>query len=215
MPQNKSRPPTGRMTWGRAIPVLVICVIFDAVRFMFEWFIFFGPALAAVGCTAGLNSVFGTTLAGAAGKMVAGACATGAGALGFFGSGAIGAFGIVMAMTVGFLGWGTVTLILAITNPRIWKSNVWGWIWSICALGVSEAPLLGTIPMLTITHIRLYAGQIKKDKAALKQYQQEQEQVAAAARSAQQLRQQRLFAQMQARAADENEEIPEGEETPA
>jgi hypothetical protein len=43
----------------------------------------------------------------------------------------------------------------------------------------------------------------------LKQYQKEQEKVAAAARGAQQFRQQRLFEQMQAQAASENEEIPE------
>lgn len=185
MPQKRNRPPIARMTWGRALPVLAICVVFDLIRFMFEWFVFFGPALAAIACTAGVNNVLGTTIAGMAGKLVAGTCATGAGVLGFFGSGAIEAFGIVMAMAVGLAGWGTVTLILAIINPGIWKSNIWNWAWSLFALGVSEVPFLGTIPMLTITHWRLYMGQIKKDKEALKKYQREQEQVAATSRSIQ------------------------------
>ena len=185
---NNSAPPP-RMTWGRALPVLAVCIVFDFIRIIFEWFFFFGPALAAVACTIGVNSVIGTSVAEVTGKVVTGACVAGAGVLGFFGSGAIETFGIIMAMAVGLLGWGTVVLLLAILNPRIWKSNVWAFVWSILGFGISEVPLLGTLPMLTITHVRLYAAQIKKDKEALKHYQEEQGQVAAAvARSAQQQR---------------------------
>ena len=188
----KQKPPPEVMTWGRAAPVLALCVIFDALRLMFTFFIFFGPALAAVGCTIGVNSVVGTTIAEMAGKVTAGVCAAGAGALGFFGSGVIETFGIIMAMAVGLLGWATVTLILVITNPRIWTSNAFSWIWSLCSLGVSEIPFVSTIPMLTITHWRLYLGQIRHDRAALKKYRTEQERVASIARS---IKEQRLLAQ--------------------
>jgi len=206
MPQNRNNPPIGRMTWGRAIPVLGVCLIFDFLRFIFEWFIFFGPALAAAACTAGVNNAVGTTLADTAGKLIAAGCAATAGTAGFFGAGPLEVFGMVMAMAIGLLGWGVVTLVLAITNPRIWKSGTWGWVWSIFGLGISEVPFLGTIPMLTITHVRLYAGQIRKDKAALKQYQQEQGRVTAAVRAAQK---QKSLDQMLVQAAQEEEEIPE------
>ena len=192
MPQKNSKPPIGRMTWGRAVPVLVICVIFDAVRMFFEMFWFFGPALAGAICTVKVSGAIGTT----AGGLV---CGAGAAAVGYFGSPALITFGIIMAMTIGLVGWATVTLILAVTNPKIWASNIWGWAWSLFALGISEAPLLGTIPMLTITHWRLYIGQIRKDGAALKQYQKEQAQAAAVARS---IQQQRLVEQMQAQATE-------------
>lgn len=178
-----NKPP--RMTWGRAIPVLAIAVVFDLLRLFFEMFWFFGPAFAAVLCTTWANSALGTTVAGVAGKLVAVGCSTAAGAVGYLGIGPITAFGIVMAMTVGLFGWATVTLVLAITNPRIWKSDVWSWVWSIASLGVVEMPLLGAIPMLTITHWRLYAAQIRQDKAALKRYQKAQESVGAAARTLQ------------------------------
>ena len=178
------------MTWGRAVPILVLCVLFDLIRLFFEFFWLFGPALASVYCTTKVSD-----LVGMFSGLTAGACAAGATVLGTLGIEITLPFGTIMAMTVGLIGWGTVTLLLIILNPRIWKSSVWGWGWSILALGISEAPLLGSIPMLTITHIRLYAAQISADKAALKRYQGEQRQAALVAETVQQ---QRLAAQMQA-----------------
>lgn len=180
------------MTWGRAIPVLVVAAIFDLLRMFFEMFWFFGPALSGVICAAKVSGAIGTT----AGSLL---CGAGAGVVGYFASPVLIAFGVVMAMTVGLFGWATVTLMLAIMNPRIWKSNVWNWAWSLFGLGISEMPLLGAIPMLTITHLRLYAGQINHDKATLKQYQKEQERVAAVSRS---IQQRRIMEQAQANAAE-------------
>ena len=57
------------MTWGKALPLLIVAGIFDVIRIFFEWFVFFGPALGAVACTAGVNSVVGTTVAATAGKL--------------------------------------------------------------------------------------------------------------------------------------------------
>lgn len=179
--------------------MLIVCAVFDVARGFFEFFWFFGPALAAVTCTAGVNSAIGTSItAGVVGKGVAAVCTAAAGAAGFFGAGPIAAFGVVMAMAVGLFGWGTVTLILAITNPKIWRSNVSGWIWSIFALGISETPFLGTVPMLTITHWRLYRGQIRADKAALKKYRQEQNKITAAMQRREQNQQTAQLMQAQA-----------------
>jgi len=216
MPQNESSPPIGQMTWGRAAPVLVICVIFDAMRMFFEWFWFLGPAVAGVVCSIWLNGHLQTWTAGLLGaKTAVAVCGAGATVVGYFASPALTSFGIVMAMTVGLAGWGTVTLILAIINPSIWKSNIRGWAWSLFTLGIDELPLLGTIPMLTITHARLYAGQIRHDKAAIEKYKKQQEQVAAAARLAQQ---RRALERIQARDAqieqaeqeESDDEIPDG-----
>jgi hypothetical protein len=190
------------MTWGRATPVLALCVVFDALRFMFVMFWFFGPALGAIGCTVGVNSALGTGVVEVAGKVVAGACTVGASAIGFFGSGAIEMFGTIMAMAVGLLGWATVTLLLVIMNPKIWTSNAFSWVWSLCSLGVSEIPFVGTIPMLTITHCRLYAGQIRHDKTALLKYRKEQERVATVARSIEQQRTLSQVAQAQSEATE-------------
>ena len=183
MSQKRNSAPIGRMTWGRALPVLIVCAVFDALRLLFGMFWFFGPALAALYCTSTAGGWVGSL-----GGLTATAC-TAAAALGFYGFALSATFGTVMAMAVGLFGWGTVTLILAITNPRIWKSNVRGWIWSVFALGISEVPLLGTIPMLTITHWRLYMGQIKTDKTALKQYRKEQDKITASVQMQEQNRQ--------------------------
>ena len=107
LPQNRNRgtvprrnsgsspPPT--MTWGKASPVLVVAVIFDLARNFFEWFWLFGPALFAVGCTAGMNSYIGTTITQLSGKAVAVGCMALAGVAGYFGVEVTEGFGIMMA----------------------------------------------------------------------------------------------------------------------
>ncbi len=157
------------MTWGKAAPVLVISAIFDAVRFMFEWFIFFGPALAAVACTvAGSNTAIGS----AVGTLAVGTvCTAAAGVAGFFGIEVIGPFGIIMAMATGLAGWLTVGLILIMFNGRIFKENALGF---AASLLVSEIPFVGSIPAITIAVWRMYHHQIKLEKAALEKYEKEQ-----------------------------------------
>lgn len=177
MPPAPSGPPP-RMTWGRALPVLALCVIFDAIRLVFEQFWFFGPAFAAIGTSAFASQYVGSTIGSAVGAAVG----VGAGA---FGGVALQAFGIIMAMAVGLFGWATVTLILYISNPRLFKADTWAWIWSLASLAISEVPFVGTLPMLTITHVRLYIGQMKRDKEALKKYTTEQAKVTAFVRARQ------------------------------
>jgi hypothetical protein len=167
MPQRRNLPkPPKVMTWAKALPVLVVCVIFDAVRLMFESFWFFGPALAGLYCTAKVSGVVGTTV----GAFVCGAGAT---AVGYFGAPAIAAFGVVMAMAVGLLGWLTVGLITIITNARIFKENAGNALWFVASLLISEIPIIGSLPGLTGATVKMYSTQIKKDKENLKKYEKE------------------------------------------
>ena len=99
------------MTWTKALPVLAVCLIFDVVRFLFEQFWFFGPALAGVYCTVESTGVVTKLTAGVlGGKTAVAFCAAASGVLGYFGAPAIETFGVVMAIAVGFLGWLAVGL---------------------------------------------------------------------------------------------------------
>lgn len=164
MPQNSSSTPPPEMTWTKALPVLAVSLVFDALRLLFEMFWFFGPALAALYCTAKVSGIVGTTLGGFA-------CSAGAGVLGFVGAGPIAAFGVVMAMAVGLLGWMTVGLIVIMTNARLFKENAGHSLWFIGSLMVSEVPFVGALPAITISVVRMYSTQIKNDKAAREEYE--------------------------------------------
>ena len=169
MPQKKnSEPPPPVMTWGKALPVIVISFIFDSLRLMFEMFWFFAPALAVLYCTVKASDVIGTTIGGFI-------CTIGSGVVGFYGAPAIAAFGVVMAMAVGLFGWLTVGLIIVLTNARIFTANAANTLWFASSLLVSEVPIVGALPALTSTMIKLYSVQIKSDKAALKAYEEEQQ----------------------------------------
>jgi glucan phosphoethanolaminetransferase (alkaline phosphatase superfamily) len=191
MPQKRnSQEPPEVMTWGKATPVLVVCVIFDALRFMFEWFIFFGPALAGLICTVAAGN---TSVGSAVGTAVTGSvCATGAALAGVAGVEVTAPLGVVMAMATGLAGWLTVGIILIIFNGRIFKENA---LWFAASLLVSEVPFIGSIPAITLIVWRMYSNQIRIEKAAMKAYE--------ASRAAEQLqqRQQQEAQLMQTRAA--------------
>lgn len=164
MPQkrNNSKPPAA-MTWKKAAPVLVVSVIFDALRLLFQMFWFFGPALAALYCTSKISGAVGTALGGIA-------CGGVATAAGFFGAPAIAAFGVVMAMAVGLFGWLTIALMLLITNARIFKENT---LWFGASLLASEIPIIGSVPALTLIVWKMYRAQIKIEKTEMKKYEKE------------------------------------------
>jgi hypothetical protein len=208
------------MTWGRAAPVLALCFVFDALRFIFEMFWFFGPALAAFACTLGVNSTIGTTVASVAGKLVGAACGAAATAGGILGAEVIAPFGIVMAMAVGFAGWIAIGLITLMTNARMLQEERMNILWFMGSLATSEVPFIGALPALTITMVRLYHAQIKKEKAVLKKHlkQQAAEQVRDRQQQAAQLAEARgqevaQYEQYDAEAAnDEQYEETEGTE---
>ena len=172
MPQNKdSGSPPKTMTWAKASPILIVAALFDALRIFFEFFWFFGPALAAVYCTNTVNSAVGASVAGVAGKVVATACAAGATVVGGAAFPITGAFGTIMAMAVGLLGWMVIGLWLVMTNPRIFKENTGNLLWFVAGLMVSEIPFIGTVPSFSIALVKMYRTQIKKDAVALQTYE--------------------------------------------
>lgn len=198
--QVSSGPPPA-MTWSGAAPVLILAVIFDILRFLFEWFVFFGPALAAGLCTAATG---GTLSLG----VICGVAAAGGG---IAAAPALETFGIVMAMAVGLIGWLVIGIILLKANARIFRENA---VWFVASLLGSELPFLGSIPFMTAILWRMYAVQIRKEKDGLRRYQD--------AQTAEQLRQrQQLAAQIasqEAAAANDSatgEEIPEDEQQTA
>lgn len=155
------------MTWLKALPVLAIAAIFDALRLLFEMFWFFGPAFAAFYCTSSLSDTIGTATS-------AFLCTAGAGALGVLGAAPITIFGVVMAFAVGLMGWMIIGLILIMTNSRIFTDHPGHSIWFIGSLALSEMPFIGALPAFTSTTIKLFYTQIKNDKAALAKYEKAQ-----------------------------------------
>jgi hypothetical protein len=180
MPQKRNNQgPPQVMTWSRATPVLTVAIIFDFVRLIFEWFWFFGPAFATIYCTAKVGGVFTTWTAGILGAKTAALACSGAvlgvvaGATAITGgisAEAITVFGIVMAMAVGLLGWLTVGIILFLSNERIFKENAMSF---VISLMISETPIIGSLPAITISVWRMYHNQIKIEKAALKKWEKE------------------------------------------
>lgn len=158
-------PPPPTMTWGKAAPVLVACLIFDAARFFFEQFWFFGPALAGIYCTNKVSGVIGMVWG-----LVPAACGAGATFAGYAFNAPLALFGVIMAICVGLLGWMTVGLMLILTNSRIFKENAGHAAWFVASLAISEMPIIGTVPALVVITWKMYSTQIKKEKAALAEY---------------------------------------------
>ncbi len=212
--KNTQRPPVV-MTWRKAIPTIVVAVIFDLVRIFFEWFWFLGPALGAVICTAGVNSAIGASIAGTgvAGKVVAAGCSIAAAAAGTVFSETTIVFGTVMAEATAAAGWLTVGLLIFMTNRRIFKQNgedATHVVLFYISILLSFIPIIGTIPTVSMITYKMFKFQIKIEREALKKYEEEQ----AAEQLADREQQFAEFAQQQNLQAeeeyqDEDEEIPE------
>jgi hypothetical protein len=163
------------MTWSKAMPVLIVCVIFDALRIFFEQFWFFGPALAMMACTGIGGAILEYVPFGLGMKAAAAACGAALVVAEYLGIGVpIAAFGVLMAMAVGLMGWLTVGLMLILSNARIFEENAGHALWFAASLLVSEIPIVGTIPAFTVVVWRMYRVQIKKETAALRKYESEQ-----------------------------------------
>lgn len=207
--KTNSSPPPEVMTWGKSAPVLTISIIFDSLRFMFTWFVFFGPALAALYCTVKVSDAVGSL-----GGIVAGACTAGAATAGYFGAPAIIVFGVIMAMITGLAGWLTVGLIILITNSRVLKESSLLFAGSLL---VGVTPIINSLPALTGVTWRIYHTQIKMDKAKMEKWKKEQaaselqerQRQVAQAQSAQQSQLMHAQAMQQQAANDEEYEIPE------
>ncbi len=154
------------MTWGRALPILAVCVVFDGLRLFFEFFWIIGPALATAACTAAGSSFIGT-------KIAATACGVGGGALAYFGAVPLEMFGTIMAMAVGVFGWLTILVAQLLNNAGIFKENFSILIKYGVGFIVSEIPIIGALPALTFVNATMFHIQIKKGKEELKKYEKE------------------------------------------
>lgn len=186
------------MTWGKASAVLGVGLAFDALGAFFALFWVMGPAFAGLVCT-GVGHAITDSLWGSAAV-----CAAGAGSAGYVLSPALTAFGAVMAMVVGLAAWGTVGLLLVLTNERIFKENSTHMLWLLGGLALDQIPMMNAIPALTPIVWRLYRAQIKKEREALAAYKEK-----AAALEAQQRQEQFTRALQQMRTAQSAEQQQE------
>ena len=204
------------MTWLKALPILVLCVFFDAVRAFFNLFWFFGPQLVASGTNMWVSGILG-----------GGAIARGAGAVAGAATGVISArygyavfiiLGTILAIATAVLGFLVIALLLALFNPRIYGTTMGNKLLLLLGFGIGATPLIGGLPGMTGATVRMYYVQIKHDKAALKRWQTERERgeqdehAAFALRVAGrrvELSQARQAARDEADAANDNNVIPE------
>ncbi|MBU6214322.1 hypothetical protein KGM48_00545 [Patescibacteria group bacterium] len=161
------------MTWTKALPALLVAGIFDALRLFFEMFWFFGPALGAALCTAAVNDYAGTTIAATGGQVVAGLCTAAAAAAGVAFVGPFEMFGYLMSDAFALAGFLMLIILLFVTNARLFKANKAGLLWLAGGLGIGSIPFIGAIPSYSIILFRLYAHQIRTEKAELKKYIEE------------------------------------------
>lgn len=175
MPQkrNSTEPPT-TMTWSKAVPVIVVAGLLDALRMFFEMFWFFGPALAAVACTGIVNNAINTSVTAMAGKLVATGCTAAAGVAGFFGVEITETFGIIMADAVALMSFLILLLWVLMTNARLFKASSGGMFWFVASFGLSEIPFVGTFPAFSVVLFLLYRRQIQADARTLKKWNAEQ-----------------------------------------
>jgi hypothetical protein len=169
--RSSSKPPKV-MTWPKASKTLMVAGISDALRYFFLMFWFFAPAIAVVYCSAKVDGVLQNWTAGMLGaKTAAVACTTAVGGTivgltaitGGLSAEAVEAFGTIMAMAVGFLGWLTVTLMVVLTDMRTFKENPSSALWVFAGLTAS----------VFLMAWRVYAAQIKREKAAYKKWEKE------------------------------------------
>jgi hypothetical protein len=174
MPPNRnSSAPPKVLTWKAATPTLAVALIFDALRAFFEMFWFFGPALAAIGCTALSNGFFKTAITTIGGKVAAGVCGGAAAVAGFFAAPAIETFGLLMADFISFFGFLVLVTWVVISNWRIVKTVKTAPFQFAGAFVMSEIPFIGAFPFFFITLWRLYSRQIKVEKEALNKWNTE------------------------------------------
>jgi len=202
----------------KAYPVVAVAILFDLARLFFGSFWFFGPAIGAAACTAGVDYATGIQATGAAGAAAASLCGAAAVGGGVYFGAALIAIGATLAFDVAVLGWMTITLWLLHRNPRIFMWNtleIGHAIWFYIQLTILPAiPIIGCAPVVSRVVYKGYKFQIKMETKVLEAYNEEQ-----AARANQEQQEQindiaRMRAMRNARAAQEaieaeQEEIPE------
>ena len=203
---NELGPEPPVMTWGRAVPILGICVVFDLLKLFCNFLWFFGPLLAAASVYGPLANYLGSWLA----SMLAGLTGVAAGvSAGFI----FEALGAALAMFVALIGWLTVAILLAMANPRIFDVRLGHWLWVLIGWAFSEVPFLDAAPTMTGTVGGMYYRQIKHEKAAHGAWKAQYDALVARRTSAiaEEIRYRRAYAQAanEAGAQTTAQEIPE------
>ncbi len=173
MKARTSSAPPKTMTWPKAMPIVLVALIFDIARAFFNFFWLFGPAMLA----AGVGSAASNATPSLPGSTVSSAIGAGAGALtglaaGYFGAPVFMFFGVVMAMAVGLLGWMSVIVLLLFFNTRIFSPS--SFITMLLGFSLSELPFISALPALTGTTLRLFHVQIKREHKALEVWKKEE-----------------------------------------
>lgn len=164
MPGKRNSPPKEPMTWRGAMPVLIVAGLVDLLRMMAEQLWFFGPALGGIICTAAASQYVGGTIGALA-------CGTVATAAGVAASAALLPVGIVLGEAIGLLGWLGILVYLWRNNNRIFQENA---LWFAGSLLLSEIPIVGSLPAMTLVLSKMYRTQIRAEAEERKKYEEEQ-----------------------------------------
>ncbi len=156
--------------------VLAFAATFDTLRLFFYFFVFFGPALAAVYCASKVGDIW------LVGGLATEVCIAAAAAAGVAGAGVTVPLGILMAEAVALVGFLTLGLIIIMTNRRLFKTAATAPAWFVGAFAFGAVPFLGALPVFTVVIWRLYGAQMKAEKAAHQKWEEENAQALRQAR---------------------------------
>lgn len=174
MPLRSSSEPPKVMTWPKAAPVLVAAAVIDLLRAFFNFFWFFGPAIAAIYCAVKATDTLAAWSFGFLGaKTAAAVCTAGAAVIGAVGVEMTVPFGAIMADAVGLMGFLALGLWISVRNLRILKVVSSAPLQFAGAFAIGEVPLLGALPFFSYILWRLYGKQIRVETAALKKWRGE------------------------------------------
>jgi hypothetical protein len=195
--RKRAAPPAAvkpRMTNTKAAILLGLAVIFDVLKFMCTQLWFFGPAL------------IGTAVAAATGSKAVGALA---GALGIgaqvfpaIGIG-IAVLGLILAITVGFLGWLILIITMAAFGIRFFDGHNRAFLRIFVGFLVSELPLIDALPSFTFSIWSIVRGEYKADKIARKEAAAKQAVVLRQEQRIDSMKQKQILALQAAQAAQE------------
>ncbi|MDD3531622.1 MAG: hypothetical protein PHV99_03485 [Candidatus Pacebacteria bacterium] len=207
MPQNRlsSNPPRVSSRW-EATPILAAFIVLDLLRAFFQFFWFFGPALAASACITAVNNAVGVTAADIAGKLVAAGCAAAGIAGGTAASAFTTPFGLLMADAIGFVSFLSFKL-WTLMNSRVRNVQKTMMLWQMGGFLLSEVPFIGALPVYSPLVWFLYGRVIQTEKKELKKW----EAATAAARQKQEAQRMQVQAAQQQQALQEETQRAEEE----
>ncbi len=172
MPREEALPPEPKpkMPARKAVFAILLAVLFDALKFVCNFLIFFAPLIA--GFLAGVyasSSGLPSWASGAIGVIAGGSTAVleAAG-----GAAVVGVVGAIMSVIIGFMGWlffivwFLITNVPMLTSPRRFLKIVWGFV-------TSSVPILNALPSFTIFIGRIILDVRKEDRAARKTWDEE------------------------------------------